>query len=94
MEQVLYSHTVHYDTLGCRKRKKDIMISFIPEGANQFNDFYLTNKQAESLMRDIYRALNTAGYISRGPWYTRLLKRLKRKKYESRFNRHHGRGSR
>lgn len=44
---------------GCKRHKKDIMISFQTEGSRDFHDIFLTNQQAEELIVSLQKSLKT-----------------------------------
>ena len=44
---------------GCKRHKKDIMISFQTEGSRDFHDIFLTNEQAKGLIESLKKSLKT-----------------------------------
>ena len=44
--------------IGCVRHKKDIMISLTKEGDKNFYDFFLTQEQAESLLKELTQRIN------------------------------------
>lgn len=58
MEGVVYSHNVqNKDCNGCKRFESDIMVTFTIRGSKTFHDFFLSNDQAEELIKDLKKQL-------------------------------------
>lgn len=82
MEGKVYTQSVHdKDCYSCKKYGSDVMITFMTNKGREFYDFFLSDQQAEILVKDLQAVIsrNKAKEIKK-TWYNKLLNYFKLKK--------------
>ena len=58
MELIIKNIRTHYRGVnGCKRHKRDVMVSFMHEGDESVHDIFLTQEQAEGLLKDLTATL-------------------------------------